>query len=85
MANITGDRATRIALRVFEHIRKSIKWDAEMMELIVCGNIIRKELPMADTLKWHVFYVPTCVYREAMELAEATGCLRLESSWIVSR
>ncbi len=40
---------------------------------------------MADTLKYHAFYVPTCVYREAMELAEATGCLRLESSWIVSR
>ncbi len=48
MANITGDRATRIALQVFRHIRKSVKWDAEMMELIVCGNIIRKELPTPE-------------------------------------
>jgi hypothetical protein len=48
MANIWGDRAVQTALRVFRHINKSVKWDAEMMELIVCGDIIRKELPTED-------------------------------------
>jgi len=44
VANIVGDRAVKTCLRVFEHIRKSIRWDAEMMELIVCSNIIREQL-----------------------------------------
>ncbi len=48
MANILGDRAVKTCLRVFEHIRKSVRWDVEMMELIVCSNIIRKEMPTAE-------------------------------------
>jgi hypothetical protein len=48
VANISGDRAVKIVLRVFEHIRKSVRWDAEMMELIVCSNIVREYLPTKD-------------------------------------
>lgn len=48
MANIWGDRAVKTCLRVFRHINKSVKWDAEMMELIVCSNMIREELPTPE-------------------------------------
>jgi len=48
MANIFGDRAVKTCLRVFTHIRKSVRWDAEMMELIVCSNIIREQLATAE-------------------------------------
>jgi hypothetical protein len=37
---------------------------------------------MADTLKWHVFYVPGIAYREAIRLAEEEGSLRIESNWL---
>lgn len=36
---------------------------------------------MADTLR-HVFYVPTCAYREAVELAKEEGSLRIEANWL---
>jgi hypothetical protein len=48
MANIMGDRAVKTCLRVFEHIRKSVRWDAEMMELIVCSKIIREQFATAE-------------------------------------
>jgi hypothetical protein len=37
---------------------------------------------MADTLKWHVFFVPGSAYREAIKLAEEEGSLRIESNWL---
>jgi len=43
-----GDRAVKTCLRVFEHIRKSVRWDAEMMELIVCSKIIREQFATAE-------------------------------------
>jgi len=48
MANWAGDRAVRLCLRVFEHIRKEVRYDAQAMELIVCSNIIREGLPTAE-------------------------------------
>jgi len=46
--NIWGDKAVKTCLRVFRHIGKSVKWDAEMMELIVCSNIIRESQPTKE-------------------------------------
>jgi hypothetical protein len=48
MANIFGDRAVKTCLRVFEHIRKEVGYDAQMMELIVCSNIIREQFATAE-------------------------------------
>jgi hypothetical protein len=48
MANIFGDQAVKTCLRVFEYINKRIKYDAEMMELIVCSNIIRERMPTPE-------------------------------------
>lgn len=35
-------------LRVFRHIRKEVRYDAQGMELIVCSNIIREQLATAE-------------------------------------
>lgn len=48
MANIVGDRAVKLCLRVFRHICKEVRYDAQMMELIVCSNIIREGMPTAE-------------------------------------
>ena len=37
---------------------------------------------MADSLKYAVFFIPTCVYREAIYLAKERGVLRIESNWL---
>ena len=44
----TGDKATMLCLRIFEHIRKRVRYDSEAMELIVCSHIIRQALPTKE-------------------------------------
>jgi hypothetical protein len=48
MAHWSGDRAVMTCLRVFRHIRKEVRYDAQAMELIVCSNIIREQFATAE-------------------------------------
>ncbi len=48
MANIWGDRAVKTCLEVFHRVGFRIKYDAEMMELIVCSKLIREQLATAE-------------------------------------
>ena len=44
MAYIKGDRATMLACRLFEFLRLEVKYDSQMMDLVVASKMIREEL-----------------------------------------